>query len=97
MQNSLPDHIVIEGPIGVGKSSLAQRLAGEFDAELILEEIDDNPFLEQFYQRPREAALSTQLFFLMQRTKQIQSLRQTSIFNQSKIADYLIEKDKLFA
>ena len=97
MHNPLPNYIVIEGPIGVGKSSLAQRLAKDFESELILEEIDENPFLEQFYQRPSEAALSTQLFFLMQRTKQIKNLRQGSIFAHSKIADYLIEKDQLFA
>lgn len=97
MQISLPNYIVIEGPIGVGKSSLAQRLAKDFESELILEAIDENPFLEQFYQRPSEAALSTQLFFLMQRTKQIKNLRQGSIFAHSKIADYLIEKDQLFA
>lgn len=97
MHHSLPNYIVIEGPIGVGKSSLAQRLAKDFESELILEEIDENPFLEQFYQRPSEAALSTQLFFLMQRTKQIKNLRQGSIFAHSKIADYLIEKDQLFA
>lgn len=97
MQTPLPDYIVIEGPIGVGKSSLARRLATEFGSELVLEQVDENPFLEQFYQRPREAALSTQLFFLMNRTKQLQNLKQGSIFSQSKIADYLIEKDQLFA
>lgn len=97
MPTPLPDYVVIEGPIGVGKSSLARRLANDFDSELVLEEVDENPFLEQFYQRPREAALSTQLFFLMQRTRQIQELRQGNIFSQSKIADYLIEKDQLFA
>lgn len=97
MQTPLPDYIVIEGPIGVGKSSLAQRLANDYESELILEEVDVNPFLEQFYQKPREAALSTQLFFLMHRTRQLQELRQGSIFSQSKIADYLIEKDQLFA
>lgn len=97
MPAPLPNYIVIEGPIGVGKSSLATRLAEDFESELILEEIGDNPFLEQFYQRPREAALSTQLFFLMHRSKQIQHLRQGSIFTHSKIADYLIEKDQLFA
>lgn len=97
MQTALPNYIVIEGPIGVGKSSLAQRLAKDFESELILEKIDENPFLEQFYQRPNEAALSTQLFFLMQRTKQIKTLKQGSIFAHSKIADYLIEKDQLFA
>jgi len=97
MPTPLPDYIVIEGPIGVGKSSLARRLANDFDSELVLEEVDENPFLEQFYLRPREAALSTQLFFLMHRTRQIQELRQGSIFSQSKIADYMIEKDQLFA
>lgn len=97
MQNILPNYIVIEGPIGVGKSSLATRLANDFQSELILEQVADNPFLEQFYQRPREAALSTQLSFLLQRTKQIQNLRQGNIFTQSKISDYLIEKDQLFA
>ena len=97
MQTPLPDYIVIEGPIGVGKSSLAQRLANDYESDLILEEVEENPFLEQFYQKPREAALSTQLFFLMHRTRQLQELRQGSIFSQSKIADYLIEKDQLFA
>ena len=63
MQTPLPNYIVIEGPIGVGKSSLAERLANDYDSELILEEVEENPFLEQFYQKPREAALSTQLFF----------------------------------
>ena len=97
MQTPLPNYIVIEGPIGVGKSSLAERLANDYDSELILEEVEENPFLEQFYQKPREAALSTQLFFLMHRTRQLQEFRQASIFSQSKIADYLIEKDQLFA
>lgn len=97
MQTPLPNYIVIEGPIGVGKSSLATRLAEDFESELILEEIDENPFLEQFYQRPREAALSTQLYFLMHRAKQIQHLRQGNIFTHSKVSDYLIEKDQLFA
>ena len=97
MQTPLPNYIVIEGPIGVGKSSLATRLAEDFESELILEHIDDNPFLEQFYQRPREAALSTQLYFLMNRAKQIQHLRQGNIFTHSKVSDYLIEKDQLFA
>ena len=97
MQTPLANYIAIEGPIGVGKSSLARRLAGESGSELILEQIDENPFLEQFYQRPREAALSTQLFFLMSRSQQLQALKQGSIFAQSKIADYVIEKDQLFA
>ena len=91
------NYIAIEGPIGVGKSSLARRLAGELGSELVLEQVDENPFLAQFYQRPREAALSTQLFFLMSRSRQLQALKQGSIFSPSKIADYLIEKDQLFA
>ncbi len=65
-------YIVVEGPIGVGKTSLAQRLSDEFGSTLLLEDVDDNPFLERFYQNPREAALSTQLYFLLQRTKQLQ-------------------------
>jgi deoxyadenosine/deoxycytidine kinase len=97
MGSTLPDFVVIEGPIGVGKSSLASRIALDFEADLVREEIEENPFLDHFYQRPSEAALSAQLFFLMQRTKQMQGLRQSSIFNHSKVADYLLEKDQLFA
>ena len=97
MGSKLPDFVVIEGPIGVGKSSLASRIALDFEADLVREEIEENPFLDHFYQRPSEEALSAQLFFLMQRTKQMQGLRQSSIFNHSKVADYLLEKDQLFA
>lgn len=97
MSSQIPKYLVIEGPIGVGKTSLAKKLAEEFSADLMLEEIDDNPFLEQFYQRPREAALSTQLYFLLQRAKQIKRLRQSDIFSPTRVTDYLIEKDQLFA
>ncbi len=90
-------YIVIEGPIGVGKTSLAQRLADEFGSTLLLEHVDDNPFLERFYQNPREAALSTQLYFLLQRTKQLQEFKQADIFSPVRVADFLIEKDRLFA
>ncbi len=90
-------YIVVEGPIGVGKTSLAQRLSDEFGSTLLLEQVEDNPFLERFYQNPREAALSTQLFFLLQRTKQLQEFKQADIFTPVRVADFLIEKDRLFA
>jgi len=90
-------YIVVEGPIGVGKTSLAQRLSDEFGSTLLLEHVDNNPFLERFYQNPREAALSTQLYFLLQRTKQLQEFKQGDIFTPVRVADFLIEKDRLFA
>lgn len=90
-------YIAIEGPIGVGKTSLARRLAESLDSELLLEEAGANPFLERFYRNPREAALPTQLFFLFQRVRQVDELRQADIFSDTRIADFLIEKDRLFA
>jgi len=90
-------YIAVEGPIGVGKTSLAQRLADEFGSSLLLEQVEENPFLERFYQNPREAALSTQLYFLLCRTKQLQEFKQADIFSPVKVADFLIEKDRLFA
>lgn len=93
----LPRFIAIEGPIGVGKTSLCRRLAESFNYELLLENSDDNPFLERFYQNPRQHALSTQLFFLFQRSQQIQEIRQNNLFEPVRIADFLIEKDQLFA
>jgi deoxyadenosine/deoxycytidine kinase len=92
-----PDYIVVEGPIGVGKTSLARRLADTFDSDLLLEGADQNPFLERFYQNPRGAALQTQLFFLLQRAQQMQDLRQGDIFSRVRVADFLLEKDRLFA
>lgn len=92
-----PPYIAVEGPIGVGKTSLAQRLAQEFGSELLLEGPDDNPFLRRFYHDPRAAALPTQLYFLMQRVRQMGELRQGDIFNPVRVADFLIEKDHLFA
>jgi len=89
--------IVIEGPIGVGKTSLAKRLARSFGSELILEQADDNPFLERFYKNPRSAALQTQLHFLFQRTRQLEDIRQHDLFDTVRVADYLLEKDRLFA
>ena len=95
MQN--PGFIVVEGPIGVGKTSLARRLAETFGSELLLEGAADNPFLERFYRHPRAVALQTQLFFLLQRAQQMQELRQTDMFEPVRVADFLMDKDRLFA
>lgn len=93
----LPRHIAVEGPIGVGKTSLCRRLAASFNHELLLEQAAENPFLNRFYEQPRQFALSTQLFFLLQRTRQMQDLRQQDIFNPLRVADFMLEKDRLFA
>lgn len=97
MSTRVPGYIAIEGPIGVGKTSLARRIAEEFGSDLLLEEPQDNPFLERFYEDPRGAAFPTQLFFLMQRVRQMQQFKQTDIFRPVQVADFLIEKDYLFA
>jgi deoxyadenosine/deoxycytidine kinase len=97
MSKSHPDYIVVEGPIGVGKTTLAKRLAKTFNTELMLELAAENPFLPRFYSDPKSVALPTQLYFLFQRAKQIESLRQTDMFKPVQVSDFLIEKDKLFA
>ena len=90
-------YIVIEGPIGVGKTSLANKLAAEFESELLLERPDENPFLASFYQNPKQYALSAQLHFLLQRAQQVQDFRQADMFRGSYIADFMVDKDRLFA
>jgi deoxyadenosine/deoxycytidine kinase len=90
-------YVVVEGPIGVGKTSLAMRLAQAFGAKTLLEQPQDNPFLERFYQSRRHYALPTQLFFLFQRARQIETLKQRDMFASGYVADFLLEKDKLFA
>lgn len=90
-------YIAVEGPIGVGKTTLARRLAESFGSDLMLEAPLQNPFLEKFYANPAQAALSTQLYFLLQRTQQLQTLQQRDLFRPVCIADYLMEKDRLFA
>ena len=90
-------YIVIEGPIGVGKTSLANKLAAEFDSELLLEKADENPFLASFYQNPKQYALSAQLHFLLQRAQQVQDFRQADMFRRAYVADFMVDKDRLFA
>jgi deoxyguanosine kinase len=89
--------IVIEGPIGVGKTSLAQRLCASLSAQPVLEQASENPFLARFYRNPRAGALPAQLYFLLQRAQQLTSLTQQDLFAPVRIADYLLEKDRLFA
>lgn len=96
-ESALPGFIVIEGPIGVGKTTLANRLSASFGGDILLEAASENPFLEKFYDDPRAAALPTQLFFLMQRARQLNAIKQADIFNPVRVADFLIEKDRLFA
>ncbi len=92
-----PGYIVVEGPIGVGKTTLARKLAESFGSELMLEGAAENPFMAKFYENPRTAALPTQLFFLLQRARQMQDMRQADMFNPVRVADFLMEKDHLFA
>ena len=97
MQAERYRYIVVEGPIGVGKSSLARLLAEHAGADTLLEQPADNPFLASFYQEPRRWALATQLFFLFQRVNQLAGLKQLDLFERPTVADFLFEKDPLFA
>ena len=90
-------YIVVEGPIGVGKTTLARRLAGSLGGEALLEAPGDNPFLPRFYQDPRTNALATQLSFLFQRVRQLEGIRQSDLFAPVRVGDFMIEKDRLFA
>ena len=98
MVSAIPHRfVVIEGPIGVGKTSLARRLAASLGAQLVLEQADQNPFLERFYKNPRAAAFQAQLFFLFQRARQLEDVRQSDLFGEVRVADFLLDKDRLFA
>ena len=96
-ETPLPKYIAIEGPIGVGKTTLANKIAETFNYDAFLEQPAENPFLKNFYRNPSQSALATQLFFLFQRMQQIQDLKQRSLFENVRVADFLIEKDRLFA
>lgn len=95
--DSLPGYIAIEGPIGAGKTTLTRRLAETLGYELLLEQPENNPFLPRFYQEARSVALQTQLHFLFQRAEQLHELRQQDMFRPNRVADFILEKDPLFA
>ncbi len=90
-------YIVVEGPIGVGKTSLARRIAAETGAQPLLEQPQDNPFLERFYRDSARYALPTQMFFLFQRMNQLRDLTQGDLFSAPVVSDFLIDKDPIFA
>lgn len=90
-------YIVVEGPIGVGKTSLVQMLGEAFASRVILEKVADNPFLPKFYTNPSGLAFQTQMFFLLSRYQQQRELAQQELFSQSLICDYLFAKDRIFA
>ena len=90
-------YIVIEGPIGVGKTSLAMLLAKEFNARCILEKPEENPFLPHFYRDRKKYAFQTQIFFLLNRFQQQKEISQLDLFNQITFCDYLFTKDRIFA
>lgn len=90
-------YVVVEGPIGAGKTSLARRLSSHWGKALLLEDPDANPFLARFYEDPRRHALATQLFFLFQRVQQVGGLKQIDLFEGGTVADFILDKDPLFA
>lgn len=90
-------YVVVEGPIGAGKTSLAQRLAARLSADLVLEQPEENPFLSRFYQDMTRYALPTQLFFLFQRARMLEPLKQPDMFARPAVSDFLLDKDLLFA
>jgi deoxyguanosine kinase len=89
--------ISIEGPIGVGKTSLAQKLADRLDGDAVLEQPESNPFLKSFYLDKKNSALATQLFFLFQRAQQLEVINNSDMFSALKVSDFIVQKDKLFA
>lgn len=93
----MPRFIVVEGPIGVGKTTLTHKLAHTFGYDTLLEGAAENPFLDRFYANRRQWALQTQLYFLLQRRDQLNALRQNDLFAPVRVADFLIQKDRLFA
>ena len=96
-EQKIPRYIAIEGPIGVGKSSLAKLLSQKFDSRLVREDVANNPFMERFYENPKKYAFQTQLFFLLSRYRQQRELAQGDLFQEGVICDYIMAKDKIFA
>lgn len=93
----LPGYIAVEGPIGVGKTTLANRLAQIFDYPLLKEPVAENPFLARYYREGQRHALPTQLFFLLHRAQQVTEVRSRDLLGRNLVADFMIEKDDLFA
>lgn len=96
-QSALPRYVAVEGPIGVGKTTLAELLSKELNARTVLEEFEDNPFLREFYRDKDRVAFQTQVYFLMARYKQQETLRQHDLFSRAIVSDYLFAKDRIFA
>ena len=90
-------YIVIEGPLGVGKTSLASMLAERMKGEALLEDVEENPFITKFYQDPKAYAFQTQIFFLLRRYDQAAQLAQLGLFSKATVSDYLFDKDRIFA
>ncbi|NUN10614.1 MAG: deoxynucleoside kinase [Ignavibacteriaceae bacterium] len=97
MNSESPKYIAVEGAIGAGKTSLARMLATKLNARLILEQFEENPFLGKFYEDRKKYAFQTQMFFLVNRYKQLLDLQQYDLFTEYIVADYIFEKDRLFA
>ncbi len=97
MDAAKPRYIAVEGPIGVGKTTLTNLLSERYNARLVLEEFEDNPFLREFYRDKTRVAFQTQIYFLMARYKQQEALRQPDLFSRSVVSDYLFAKDRIFA
>lgn len=93
----LPRYIAVEGPIGVGKTTITHLLAKHMQAQVVLEEFEDNPFLREFYLDKSRVAFQTQVYFLLARYKQQEALRQPDLFNRAMVSDYLFAKDRIFA
>ena len=97
VMSNTPTYIAIEGPIGVGKTTLTKLMKDYLEATALFEEFEENPFLKQFYDDRRSVAFQTQIFFLLSRFRQQQIVRQQNLFNQTVISDYLFAKDRIFA
>ncbi len=97
LENKEIKYIAVEGVIGAGKTSLAKKLAERLNAQLILEEFEDNPFLKNFYEDPKKYGFYTQMYFLLKRYKQLQDVSQESLFHEYTVSDYIFEKDRIFA